>query len=322
MSNSALEYLVEESASRRIGSCWLEEIRTACVQVSRRFDPAVYAVSESTWTQGEIDQLVQEVTAEQLLRQGQLVYILDVALSIDDVHRLLRHQVRRALVARRRRTVVNRLLTRISALLDGTDSYERLPYASPPRFRPVHAGWDAAEPSVEGLRRAGGRVRLLPTSAAGGDGAPAVFCGRVLAWVVSECFDACETSLSIDDFGRILREALTSWVPVMLEPNEELGVEAPGAVDLIGELEETVHLMIEELDETQRVALVTKLGGASDSVLAEELSINRPTAARVKADAFIGLQNAWQHHASDVAPGRHAVLAQVLYLRLREQAGQ
>lgn len=83
---------------------WLAEIREACSGVSRHFDPAVYGVAEGSWTAGEIDDLVQDVTTEQLLKQALLAYIIDVASSIDDVRRLLRPQARRALIRRRRRT--------------------------------------------------------------------------------------------------------------------------------------------------------------------------------------------------------------------------
>lgn len=322
MSDAQLDLLRDEAASARLGTRWLTEIRSACTEVSRRFDPAIYGVSEPSWTDAEIEELVQDVTVGQLLQQGQLDYILDVARTIDDVHRLLRHQVRRALVARRRRTVVDRLLSRISALLESADIYERLPAMTPVRFRPIHSDWGTAAPSAERLRRASARVRLLPTSAASGDRAPAVFRSEVLDNVVSQCFDACETSLSVDDFGQILREALTSWIPVVLELNEELDVESPDSIDLLSELEQTVDLIIDELDETQRVALVAKLSGASDSMLADQLSISRPTAAKIKSQAFARLQDAWQRHASDLPSAHHTALAQVLYVRLAEQVGQ
>ena len=52
---------------------------------SGRADPAVYGVAEGSWTAGEIDDLVQDVTTEQLLKQAQLDYIIDVASSIEDV---------------------------------------------------------------------------------------------------------------------------------------------------------------------------------------------------------------------------------------------
>ncbi len=322
VSDARLKRLRHEAATARLGREWLREIRAACAEVSRRFDPTIYGVSEPSWTGAEIDNLVRDVTTERLLGQGQLAYILDVAETIGGVHRLLCHQVRRALVARHHCTVIDRLLTRITTLLDGIEAYERVPATSPVRYRPVGSDWGVVGPSAEDLRRASARVRLLPISAASRDRAPAIFRSEVLDRVVADCFDACETSLSIDDFGRILREALTSWFPVVLELEEEIDVESPDTVDLLSELEQTVTLIIDDLKETHRSVLVTKLRGAPDSALAEQLSVSRPTAVSAKLDAFAELQSAWQRCASDLAPAHHATLAQVLYLRLKEQVGQ
>ena len=85
MSDAELDRLLEETTRQRIGPLWLAEIREACSGVSRHFDPAVYGVAEGSWTAGEIDDLVQDVTTEQLLKQAQLDYIIDVASSIEDV---------------------------------------------------------------------------------------------------------------------------------------------------------------------------------------------------------------------------------------------
>ncbi len=322
MSGARLQRLRNEAARARIGREWLREIRDACAEVGRCCDPTVYGASEPSWTEAEIEGLVQDVTVDQLLRQGQLAYILDVAETIGEVRRLLRHQVRRALAARHQGTVVYRLLTRITALLDSADAYERLPAASPVRYRPSGSDWGPEEPSAEDLRRASAHVRLLPTSAASGDRAPAVFRGEVLAQVVAAGFRSCETSLSIDDFGRILRDALTSWTPVVLRIDEEPDLGSANTADLLSELEQTVSLIIDDLDEASRAVLAAQLRGESDSALAERMAVSRLTAADAKFDAFAELRTAWQRHACDLAPAHRDTLVQVLYLRLEEQVGR
>ena len=81
MSDKALERLAAEAAEQRVGVLWLAEVREACLDVSRRFNPAVYAIVEPGWTRSEIEDLEQEVVVEQLLYQGQLDYIIDVSES-------------------------------------------------------------------------------------------------------------------------------------------------------------------------------------------------------------------------------------------------
>ncbi|MGH3832573.1 MAG: hypothetical protein ACRDRS_19390, partial [Pseudonocardiaceae bacterium] len=142
MTDPRLDELTAETQRERIGPLWLAEVREACREVSRRFDAVVYAVVERAWTGSEIEELVQDVTAEQLLRQGQLRYILDVAASVEEVRRLLRHQVRRSLVRRRRRTVVDQLLARVRQSLEDP-CCERLPGVVPDRWRPRGSDWPA-----------------------------------------------------------------------------------------------------------------------------------------------------------------------------------
>jgi len=315
MTAPGLDELTAEAQRELIGPLWLAEVRQGCREVSRRFDAAVYAVVERAWTSSEIEELVQDVTAEQLLRQGQLRYILDVAASAEDARRLLRHQVRRALVRRRRRTVVDQLLARVGRLLEGL-RWERLPGVVPDRWRPRGSDWPAEPPLDSSLRAAVAAVRMLPKFLGAGDRAPAVYRSEVLSQLVELAFTAAGTSLSIDDFGTILREVLTSWVPVVLDQSD--GPEVPGAepADLPLDREETVTAVLDALDGTDRTVLRVKLAGASDSELAAALRVSRPTAAKRKGAAFDRLRTAWVRAG---APGASESirLAEELYARLR-----
>ena len=316
MNGQELDLLHAEAASQRIGQRWLDEVRTACTEVTRRYDPAVYAVAERVWSDGEIDELVQDVTVEQLLHQGQLAYILDVSRSIDDVRRLLRFRVRRELARRRRRTVVDRLLARLADLLDG-DAYELVPGSEPARFRPVGSEAGTEPPSDESLRRAAAAVRLLPTSQASGERSSPVFRSEVLAQVASHCFRATKTNLSIDDFGRILREALTSWLPEFLELDEEQNWPAEQASAEF-ELEDAVDSLLAGISEEDRLILHAKLSGVSDTDLASQLGVSRPTAAKRKFDVVNQLRQLMASEADDLTPAHTSELAQLLYLRLSQ----
>ncbi|MGH3773741.1 MAG: hypothetical protein ACRDRW_20520 [Pseudonocardiaceae bacterium] len=260
MTDLKLDQLTAEAQRERIGPLWLAEVRQACREVTRRFDAVVYAVVERTWTESEIEELVQDVTVEQLLRQEQLRYILDL---------------------------VDQLLTRVRQFLEDPRC-ERLPDVITDRWRPRGSDWPAEPPTDSGLRAAIAAVRMLPKSLGTGDRAPAVYRSEVLSQLVSLAFTAAATSLSIDDFGNILRVVLTSWVPVVLDQSD--GPDAPSAeladlsladlalADLALDLEETVTAVLDALDGTDRTVLRIKLTGGPDSELATELSVSRPTA--------------------------------------------
>ncbi len=315
MTDLRLDALTAEAQRERIGPLWLAEVREACRDVSRRFDAVVYAVVERAWTGSEIEELVQDVTAEQLLRQGQLRYILDVAASAEEARRLLRHQVRRALVRRRRRTVVDQLLARVRRFLEGP-RFERLSDVVPDRWRLRGSDFPAEPPTDSGLRAAVAAVRMLPKSLGTGDRAPAVYRSEVLSKLVDLAFTTAGTSLSIDDFGYILRAVLTSWVPVVLEQSD--GPDAPdaGPADLSLDLEETVTAVLDALDGTDRTVLRIKLAGAPDSELATILSVSRPTAAKRKSETFDRLRAAWVR-AGAMGGSESIRLAEELYSRLR-----
>ncbi|MGH3915593.1 MAG: hypothetical protein ACRDTC_19630 [Pseudonocardiaceae bacterium] len=319
MTDPRLDELTAEARRARIGPLWLAEVRRACREVSRRFDAAIYAVVERSWTSSEIEELVQDVTVEQLLRQGQLRYLLDVAASVDDVRRLLRHQVRRALVRRRRRTVVDQLLIRIKRFLEGP-GWERLPGVGADRWRPSGSEWSAQPPTESGLRSAVAAVRMLPKSLGTGEHAPAVYRSEMLSRLIDLAFTAAGTSLSIDDFGTILREVLTSWVPVVLDHSEEPDVPGAESADLALDLEETVTAVLDALNDTDRTVLRIKLAGAPDSELATALRVSRPTAAKRKSETFGRLRAAWVRAG---APGASESirLAEELYVRLHTAGG-
>ena len=316
MSDQQLDHLIAEATTQTIGVRWLDEVRTACTEVSRRFDPTVYAVAERVWSDGEIDELVQDVTVEQLLHQGQLDYILDVSRSIDDLRRLLRFRVRRELARRRRRTVVDRLLARLADELDG-DSYEQVPGSAPARYWPVSSEPDIDAPTEESLRRAAAAVRLLPTSQASGERASPVFQSDVLAQVAAQCFRTTKSSLSIDDFGRILREALTSWLPEFLELGEGQDLPAEQAGPDI-ELEDLVSSLMTQISEEDQFVLYAKLSGVSDADLASQLDVSRPTAAKRKSEAFDHLRDLLASEAGDMEFAQTSQVAQLLYLRLSQ----
>lgn len=317
MSDDFLARLQTEAVEQRIGPLWLAEVRAACLQVARRCDPAVYAVVERSWTRSEIDDLEQEVVVEQLLQQGQLDYILDVSESLGEAQRLLRLRVRRQLAARRRRTVIDRLLVRIRAILEEA-GFEPVPRAEPVRFRPAGSGLQSAAPSEADIDRAASAVRFLPTSDSEGGRAPAVYRTEVLRQLVGLCFDHSGASLSIRDFDEILRLVLTSWYPVLLDLDEGLDWRAKPS-EPEPRWEELVQQLMSALSDADRLALHLKLSGAADSQLAQRLGVSRPTAANRRMAAFARLREVWTSVAADLSPEQDYRLAQEFYWRLEQE---
>ena len=196
--------------------------------------------------------------------------------------------------------------------------FEQLTQWEPARYRSAGSGFEPIAPSEEDLNRAAAAIRFLPTSDAAGDRAPAVYRSEVLRKLVDLCFDHSEASLSIRDFDRILRLALTSWYPVLLDLDEGHEWLAESA-EPEPRWEELVLHLTSALPDVDKLVLRLKLSGASDSQLAERLGVSRPTAAKRRLDAFDGLRAAWSTVASDLGPEHASRLAQEFYWRLEQE---
>ena len=112
----SLEAIVEERQALGIGPVILGLIQSLTANVTRTYDPTVYA-GVASWQDG-LEDLVHDVIVDRLLAEGQLDYAIDIATTPEALRALLTRQIKRTLARRRRRTVVDNLLDRVRHILD------------------------------------------------------------------------------------------------------------------------------------------------------------------------------------------------------------
>ena len=279
---ATLEELRSEHRDELVGARWLEEVRHICGEVVVRYPAEVYAHGLS-W-RDEIDDLVQEVVVDRLLKERQADYLVHVSATVSDVRRLLARQVRITLAHRRRRTVVDQLLDRARQLLRDS-SFEKL--TSDPD------SWSLAGKSVVDrsaspaeLRLAERRVRSIPTIA--GDGlerAPTVYRSEDLRQLLSVVAETLPTAFEVRDLDLIFRSLLTSYLPSVLD---HVGANALAPTDADTEEIEmsAAREVVDMLDAEQRTIVAAKLSGVADADIAAALGLSRPTVAKRRTLAF------------------------------------
>ena len=107
-----LRELRTEYESVRIGPGIWSLVRDLTGRIARRYPPDVYN-DGAPWSDDGVEDVAQQVVLDRLLSEAQLEYLFDQATSIESWRRLLVLQIRRTLAHRRRKTVVDRLLSRV-----------------------------------------------------------------------------------------------------------------------------------------------------------------------------------------------------------------
>ena len=305
-----LRGLREEYDRERLGATWLELVRRVCRSESRRYPPEIYATTGS-WGDG-IDDLVQDVVVNALLRDRQLDYIMDVAVNLTHVEKLLARQVRHVLARGRRRTVVDQLLKRAVRL------FQDEPFVSVGEGtgRRWHLRIGPFQQRTGGHRRAVAVVRSaarVPSSVVDRERAPQVFTTptlrAILIGVLAEHGPASRREIS-----QILSDGLTPLMPGALVTEER--PEASGRSQSRPEdelmINTTVDAIVAEADSEQLAILRLKLLGHSDVDVAAELGVSRPTAAARKHRAFDHVKT----HLSGVSSVMHDAVLDALSVRL------
>lgn len=118
LSNGDLGAIVAEYSEGGIGPRMVAEVTRTARLLAPRYVATVYS-EIGNWRHG-LDDLVQDVVADALLRDGQAEYIVDQSLDIDEFRRLLAFQVKRVLARRRQRTVIDNLLARARPILNAS----------------------------------------------------------------------------------------------------------------------------------------------------------------------------------------------------------
>lgn len=269
-----LDDLRAEFERETIGHEWLAAVRSVCRTVVRRYPPEIYA-SSPKWADS-LDDLVQDVVTNALLRDGQAQYLMDVCETTTDFQRLLARQVAHVLARNRRRTVIDQLLDRSKPLLS-VAPFERVGrniYVLP--GAPTDAtpsGYREAVAIVRGAARVPHR---------GTERAPTVFSTDTLRAVLIATVSA-HGPTTINDLGRILTNGLTPLLPSVLGSSDspEPGRSGIDPEDVLN-VQEAVTQVVDTLKDDELALLRWKLLAISDTDIAGMTGLSRPTVANQK----------------------------------------
>ncbi len=291
------EALREECERERTGPLLWALLVEVAGRVARKYPPHLYNDGE-TWSEEAHADLAQEVALARLIEENQLEYVLATADQssgdrYEALARLLAFQVRRVLTHRRRKTVVDRLHSRIKSMIAGSD------------FQTAELGGDTAivldgDPSSarqlsdDEVRRGASLIASVPRlpSRLDAERESKVYTAAHLEEVV-RTLAASLGPLFLADIRRILELTLTAWVPTLLRDHEDdyASTSTPPELELErAQMQTTIATLVSDLDPVHRVVLIGKSQEISDGDLAQRVGISRPTLAKRKTEALTRVQ--------------------------------
>jgi hypothetical protein len=304
------EELRREFADRVIGPHWLELVRELCQQTVVSYPPKIYGGTEA-WADS-LDDLVQDVVTNALLRDHQLEYLLDEARTMSDLRRLLGRQIRHVLARRRTRTVVDQLLERSQVLLRNSP-FTQLAAGRNARWALDQTPYEDRSPSPRDLRRAEIVARGLPVVPySGSERGPIVYREDVLRQLLQGVAETLACSFGLRDLDYIFRNVLTGFLPSVLNGVGGPLQGPPTDPEDASEMTRAATAVYERLDSTQRQVLAAKLCGVSDADVGEQLSMSRPTVAKRKEGTFEVLRMALEGFSDEIREGAVDQLALLL----------
>jgi hypothetical protein len=265
---------------------WATLVETAG-RVARSYPPDAYNNGER-WSEESIRDLAQEVALERLLGENQLDYVLTLATDDDSLRRLVAFQIRRVLSHRRTTTVVDRLVSRIRALV-ASESLESISLGADVFILPTSGGRQPGFLPDADLRRGAEciasipRLTSSPTAARESKVYPAEGLKELIGRLIRE-FDG----IALGDMRRILELTLTAWLPTVLRDGEEdyVADSTPELELQRSQLSMLISSLVQELDPIHRTVLLGKSQGASDGELAARVGRSRPWLADRKAEVL------------------------------------
>jgi hypothetical protein len=229
-----------------------------------------------------------------LIGEGQLAYIFDTALTIDDFDRILQFQARRYLARTRVRTVVDNLIDRARGFLRAADDVDALTVGEREVFVSARSGRTRAGPVWERrLNRAIALAAAVPKVSGEGDQrAPIVYSAEGLEQVLRILIETYSEPIGRTELDEFFSKLLTAWKPSFLgldsgpEPEDRalLPEEEVIPMNLAASLAET--MTSEECD-----IFAFKHGNLPDRELAAHLNISRQSLSPRKQQLFGRLVN-------------------------------
>jgi hypothetical protein len=275
--------LHSEYTNQLIGESIYGIVRELSGMIARKYPESIYN-DGLTWDSQSVDDICQEVVLNQLLGQKQIHYIFDNATSIESVRRLLTGQIKRALLARRKKSPIDRLLKRISDLskegsieiVEGGISFYRLS-GSQNDYQPLNSSQlNACARAIASVPRLDSRLDTGRESM--------IYTPERLKTVVEALFQIVP-AVTEKDLRSILEVLLTPWAPASLVPVEKESI--PSGHEAEGLIEEEQMVMdarslANSFTHAQRVILVLKSQNVADAIVATEVGVSRPTVADMK----------------------------------------
>lgn len=253
---------------------------------SRRYPPGIYNHGEP-WSEASTENLAQEVVLERLLNESQLEYLFDQAVDLDSWRRLLTLQIKRTLSRRRKKTVTDRVLSRVRRL--GREPPFRLEtLGSRVWILRDDARGEFVELNASSISRLVSSVRHIPQLVADQRASRESMVYRrndlnmLLEVVLGEV-----GAINESDMARVLELLLTSWLPTFLEDDEQLlehDSEREGPVESLesSEMRSMIQTFAASLSETEQQILLSKSQGVPDAEIARSLGRSRPWVAQQK----------------------------------------
>lgn len=291
------EALREECERERIGPLFWALLVEVAGRVARKYPPHLYNDGEA-WSEEAHADLAQEVALARLIEENQLEYVLATADQssgdrYEALARLLAFQVRRVLSHRRRKTVVDRLHSRIKAMIAGPD-FQTAELAGDTAIVLEGDSSSARQLSDDEVRTGASLIASVPRlpSRLDAERESKVYTAAHLDEVVRTLVDSMGP-LFLGDIRRILELTLTAWVPTLLRDHEDdyASTTAPPELELErAQMQTTIATLVSDLDPVHRVVLIGKSQDVSDGDLAQRVGISRPTLAKRKTEALTRVQ--------------------------------
>ena len=304
-----------EYERERIGVTILKRVREIVERTARRYPPSAYAETQA-WNGPAFEALTQDFVLHSLLDDGQLDYVMSTAASSADFDRMMGFAVRRHLRRTRRRSIVDQLLDRARELLT-KDPFEPEPDL-PMAFRIIGTTPPARDAGPAALSAAIRRAALIPRRL--GDTrerAPSVYSSDDLVLLLRVIAEELDCPVTLGHIRFVLSALLTEAVPSLLSSLDDgsadhtaaaaklsadvearLDVGAGGSLVAQRELPAedqmlvtaAVSQLLADLSPIEQRVLTLKLAGASDTSIAQAVSMSRPTVATHKQRALAALE--------------------------------
>lgn len=276
--------LKQEFDEHLIGPSMYQIVHELSNKIARKYHETIYNGGLS-WDSQSIDDLCQEVVLNQLLAQKQIHYIFDNATSIESVRKLLTSQIKRALVARRKATPIDRLLRRISdlaktgqiELVEGGIPFYRAAETQS-RYIPLNASqMNACVRELSQIPRLDSRLDTGRETM--------IYTPERLKILLNRLFETVP-AVSAKEIREILEVLLTPWTPASLIPVEKESISSDYVAEDSIEEEQMIaaaRTLANSLTHKERIILILKSQKIADSVVATAVGLSRPTVADMKA---------------------------------------